>query len=106
MKVLVFDRRGRLVELDNVSAPTLMRAVRDAGLDITAQCSGCASCATCHVYVDDAWQAKLKPVGEIEDAMLDVVEGRQEGSRLSCQIELTENLDGLTVTLAPGSGFD
>ncbi|MCW1750207.1 2Fe-2S iron-sulfur cluster-binding protein [Rhizobium aouanii] len=82
-----------------------MRAIRDAGLDLTAQCGGCASCGTCHVYVHDAWQTKLKPADDTEDAMLDVVEERRANSRLSCQIELSEELDGLTVTLAPGSAF-
>lgn len=105
MKVLVYDQKGELVELNDVGSKTLMQAIRDAGLNITAQCGGCASCATCHVYVDDAWCAKLKPAGEIEDAMLDIAEGRQDNSRLSCQIELCEELDGLTVRLAPGAAF-
>lgn len=105
MKVLVYDHHGKLVELNNVSAQTLMRAIRDSGLDLTAQCGGCASCGTCHVYVDDDWRTKLKPASETEDSMLDVVEDRREGSRLSCQIELTEDLDGLTVALAPGAAF-
>lgn len=106
MKLLVHDQKGRPVELSDVTAKTLMQAIRDAGLNLTAQCGGCASCGTCHVYVDDAWSAKLKPAGELEDAMLDVVEERRESSRLSCQIELAEHLDGLVVTLAPGSGFE
>ncbi|OKO68022.1 2Fe-2S iron-sulfur cluster-binding protein [Bradyrhizobium sp. NAS96.2] len=105
MKVLIYDHEGQLVKLHNVSAQTLMLAIRDAGLNLTAQCGGCASCGTCHVYVDDAWWAKIKPASDLEDAMLDVVEERRESSRLSCQIELTEDLDGLTVQLAPGSAF-
>ncbi|WP_342723883.1 2Fe-2S iron-sulfur cluster-binding protein [Bradyrhizobium sp. B097] len=105
MKLLVCDHEGRLVELNDVSEPTLMLAIRGAGLNLTAQCGGCASCGTCHVYVDDGWLGKLKPAADFEDAMLDVVEQRQENSRLSCQIELTEDLDGLAVTLAPGSEF-
>ncbi|OKO78834.1 2Fe-2S iron-sulfur cluster-binding protein [Bradyrhizobium sp. NAS96.2] len=106
MKLLIYDHDGQLVELEDVSAKTLMLGIRDAGLNLTAQCGGCASCGTCHVYVDNAWQAKLKPPSELEDAMLDVVEERRESSRLSCQIELTKDLDGLTVTLAPGSAFE
>lgn len=105
MKVLVYDQKGSLFELDNPADKTLMQAIRDAGLNITAQCGGCASCATCHVYVDEAWRAKLKPIAETEDAMLDVAEARQENSRLSCQIELSKELDGLIVTLAPGAEF-
>lgn len=105
MKVRIYDHEGKLNELENVSAPTLMLAIRDAALDLTAQCGGCASCGTCHVYVDDDWQTKLEPADENEDAMLDVVEERRGNSRLSCQIALTNKLDGLTVTLAPGSAF-
>src|SRR2546425_537430 len=105
MKLLITDHHGKQLELEDVSAPTLMVAIRDSGLDLTAQCGGCASCGTCHVYVDEAWQGKLKPPADFEDAMLDVVEERHDNSRLSCQIELTEELDGLTVTLAPGSAF-
>ncbi|MGY0576163.1 2Fe-2S iron-sulfur cluster-binding protein [Bradyrhizobium sp. RDM12] len=105
MKVMVHDQAGRLVELNEVSARTLMEAIRDAGLNLTGQCGGCLSCGTCHVYIDDSWPTKLKPASENEDAMLDVVEGRRKNSRLSCQIELTDELDGLTVTLAPNAGF-
>jgi 2Fe-2S ferredoxin len=105
MKVLIYDHQGKLVELNNVAAPTLMVAIRDAGLDLTAQCGGCASCGTCHVYVNGAWRGKLRPIGENEDAMLDALDDRGENSRLSCQIELTPDLDGLIVTLAPGSAF-
>ncbi|MDA9445858.1 2Fe-2S iron-sulfur cluster-binding protein [Bradyrhizobium sp. CCBAU 21360] len=104
MKILIYDEGG-LVQLNEPASKTLMQAIRDAGLNIAAQCGGGASCATCHVYVDEAWCAKLKPADETESAMLDFAEARQENSRLSCQIELSEDLDGLTVTLAPGAAF-
>ncbi|WP_375779111.1 2Fe-2S iron-sulfur cluster-binding protein [Bradyrhizobium sp. ma5] len=105
MKVLVYDETGRAVQLDEPASKTLMQAIRDAGLHIVAQCGGSASCGTCHVYVEDAWCVKLEPPSEIEAAMLDFVEARSENSRLSCQIELSEDIDGLTVTLAPGSSL-
>ncbi|OBQ86478.1 2Fe-2S iron-sulfur cluster-binding protein [Mesorhizobium sp. WSM3873] len=105
MKIVVYDQGGTRVEIGDVAGKTLMSVIRDAGLNITAQCGGCAACATCHVYVDDEWTSKLKPVSDVEDAMLDIAEERQENSRLSCQVKLTEDLDGLTVRLAPGSGF-
>lgn len=105
MKLVIFDQAGKAVELNDVRQETLMRAIRDSGMDLTAQCGGCASCATCHVYVDDAWVAKLEPLGATEDAMLDVAPERRANSRLSCQIRLTKELDGLTVTIAPGSSF-
>lgn len=103
MKIRVYDQEGKLVELEDSDSPTLMQALRDAGLDIAAQCGGSAACATCHVYVDDEWAGKLQPPAEIEDAMLDVAEDRRDTSRLSCQIKLVGDLDGVTVTLAPGA---
>ncbi|MFE5700313.1 2Fe-2S iron-sulfur cluster-binding protein [Rhodococcus koreensis] len=105
MKISVYNQKTELVELYDSTAKTLMQAIRDAGLNIAAQCGGSAACATCHVYIDDAWCAKLKPADEIEDAMLDLAEERRENSRLSCQIELSEDLDGVTVALAPGAAI-
>lgn len=105
MYLQIFDQSGNLAKLEDVPATTLMMAIRNAGLNLTGQCGGCMSCGTCHVYVEDAWMGALKPADESEDAMLDVVEDRRENSRLSCQIELTEDLDGLTVTIAPGAAF-
>lgn len=105
MKIFVEDQTGELVNVIDPIAPTLMQAIRDAGLNIAAQCGGSASCGTCHVYVNESWVSKLNPVDDTEDAMLDLAETRQENSRLSCQVELSEDLDGLTVTLAPGTDF-
>jgi 2Fe-2S ferredoxin len=64
---------------------------------IDADCGGACACATCHVYVDGAWQAKLTPREEIETTMLDFAIDPAEGSRLSCQIKITEAMDGLVV---------
>ncbi|MGY3591821.1 2Fe-2S ferredoxin [Bradyrhizobium sp. USDA 4341] len=105
MKLRIYDQDGRLFELNEVTADTLMTAIRDAGLDLTGLCGGCMSCGTCHVYVDSAWQSKVEPASDAEDAMLDVVEDRRENSRLSCQIKLTSDLDGLVVALAHNSAF-
>jgi 2Fe-2S ferredoxin len=57
------------------------------------------SCGTCHVYVQEPWPAWLAPPGEEESAMLEVVEDLQPDSRLGCQIPVTEELDGITVTV-------
>jgi 2Fe-2S ferredoxin len=80
---------------------SLMRAATAAGIDeIVAMCGGCLSCATCHVVVDSAWQDRLPPVGDDEDAMLAMTAAeRTSGSRLSCQIVLEPALDGLVVRL-------
>lgn len=68
---------------------------------IEAECGGACSCATCHVHVDPEWLEKLPEMEPMEDAMLDAANDRQANSRLSCQLEVTEELDGLTVTVVP-----
>jgi 2Fe-2S ferredoxin len=65
---------------------------------IVGECGGFCSCATCHVYIDDAWIAKLPAMSEHEDEMLEgTVSDRLPGSRLSCQVQVTEELDGMIV---------
>lgn len=81
---------------------SLMEAIRDNGFDeLMALCGGCCSCATCHVYVDPAFLDRLEGPGPDEDDLLDASDHRRPQSRLSCQITLTEALDGLRVTIAP-----
>ena len=72
------------------------------GLPIEAACGGCAACATCHVYViDKNWSSKLIPIEDEEESMLDQAFNVEENSRLSCQIEYLEKLNGIKVKLAP-----
>jgi 2Fe-2S ferredoxin len=80
---------------------TLMQAGIDNGINgIVAECGGCCQCATCHVYVAAEWCPRLEPVGEAENAMLDnTVTERRPESRLSCEIRVTPELDGLIVHL-------
>ncbi len=78
---------------------SVMQLARAAGLRVLGECNGSLACATCHVIVDDAWTARLPPVTEEEDAMLDTVFDLTPTSRLSCQIRLTDALDGLRVRL-------
>ena len=82
---------------------SLMQAGKDGGVaGILADCSGSCACATCHVYVDEAWFGKTGAPDAIEDEMLDMVaDVRKPTSRLSCQIKLSQTLDGLKVTVAP-----
>ncbi|WP_353476844.1 2Fe-2S iron-sulfur cluster-binding protein (plasmid) [Salipiger sp. H15] len=79
---------------------SLMEAARDAGIEgIVAECGGACTCATCHVHVEDAWRELIPaPVGQEID-MLDFTAEPGPGSRLSCQIRLCPELDGLTVRL-------
>ncbi len=87
-----------------VEAPT-GTTVMEAAIDndvagIVAECGGACSCATCHVYVDPEWLEKLAPPDSQEDGMLDCVLDRRANSRLSCQIVLNDQLDGLVVRVA------
>ena len=101
-KVTVVDRSGRSRLVDGTSGHSLMEIIRDAGIDeLLALCSGCCSCATCHVYVDPAFSDALSPMTDDEDDLLDSSVHRREASRLSCQILFTEALDGLRVSIAP-----
>ena len=78
-----------------------MEIIRDAGLEIEAACGGCCACATCHVYVQDNWLDKLESKDEEEESMLDQAFHVKNNSRLSCQLEFVEQLDGIELTLAP-----
>ena len=80
---------------------TLMESLRNAGITgIVAECGGSMSCASCHVFVDENWLTQTGNVSDMEDDMLDcTATDRQPGSRLSCQIKLTDALDGLTITV-------
>jgi len=87
--------------LQALPGQSLMQAAVDANLPgIQADCGGLLTCATCHVVVHSDWQDKLPPVTRDEDGMLAfTAQTREAGSRLSCQIELTPELDGLRVRL-------
>jgi len=99
--VHLIESNGRRHTLAASVAQSLMRAAVAAGLDgIKADCGGTMTCATCHVYVDAAWASRLPPPSHDEDAMLEMTAApRAATSRLSCQIGLAPDLDGLTVTL-------
>lgn len=103
MKIIVTDERGEVREVDAAPGMRALEALQDARMPILAQCGGSCACATCHVYVDEAWVNRLPEPSEDESAMLDGAFDVTNASRLSCQIELTEELDGLKLTLAPGS---
>jgi len=82
----------------NTGGSVMQAAVSNGVPGIDADCGGSCSCATCHVYVDSAWLERVGPVNPVEDAMLSLSADRKENSRLSCQITVTEDLDGLVVT--------
>jgi 2Fe-2S ferredoxin len=101
-KLIVVNRAGAGSEITAKTGVSLMEAIRDAGFDdLLALCGGCCSCATCHVYVDPTFTASLPPVSSDEDELLESTSHRTVASRLSCQVLLTDALDGLRVTIAP-----
>ncbi len=71
-----------------------------AGLQLLALCGGCCSCATCHIHVDAEWAEKLTPISSDEDDLLDSSDHRNALLRLSCQIQMTDALDGPKVVIA------
>ena len=75
----------------------MQTAVNNMVEGVVAECGGCLSCATCHVYVDDAWRDKVGQPGSDEEAMLQLAVEPNESSRLSCQVTVTDELDGLVV---------
>ena len=97
MKIIATDRKGVEHTIEGNDGWTVMEALRDAGLPITAECGGACACATCHVYVDEAWREKTGGPSPMEEDMLDFGYDVRENSRLSCQIKVTEALDGLVV---------
>jgi 2Fe-2S ferredoxin len=98
----VTTRDGRTKQLQGQSGRSLMENLRDGGIEeILALCGGCCSCATCHVFVDEEWLGQLPPMSEDEDDLLETSNARAANSRLSCQIPLTDALDGIAVTVAP-----
>lgn len=99
--IYVTDRSGEEKAVAVDGDLTVMEAIRDNGFDeLLALCGGCCSCATCHVHVDADWKDKLPAMSEDEDDLLESSDHRNETSRLSCQIEVTADLDGLKVTIA------
>lgn len=100
-KITYVSPEGESTTLEVTVGTSVMEAAVSHGLDgIVAECGGNAMCATCHVYVDSARASTLAEMLEFEDEMLDsTVAARKDNSRLSCQLEVGEELDGLVVYL-------
>jgi 2Fe-2S ferredoxin len=100
MKIYVTDLDGVEHALDAVEGWRVMEIIREHGLPIKAECGGACACATCHVYVDEDWLGKLSPMRDDEEDMLDMAFDLEDNSRLSCQLIMSEDLDGLRLRLA------
>ena len=101
-KLTVVNRDGEERTVETASGVSVMEAIRDNGFDeLLALCGGCCSCATCHVFVDDAFAGMLPAMSEDENDLLDSSDHRGAQSRLSCQLPFTDAMDGLRITIAP-----
>ncbi len=100
-QLIVVTRDGTEHAIAGDPSLTVMEIIRDAGFDeLLALCGGCCSCATCHVHVDPAFADTVGKMGEDENDLLDSSAHRDAASRLSCQLQFSETLDGLRVTIA------
>ena len=101
-EIILTTRDGETRCIDAPTGGSLMKAICEGGVDeVLALCGGVCSCATCHVYVDPAFADRLTPISDDEDGLLEGSLHRTEHSRLSCQIPVTDALDGLKITVAP-----
>jgi ferredoxin, 2Fe-2S len=101
-RIIVTTREGDERRLDVPPGLSVMQAIRDAGIyELVALCGGLCACATCHVYVDNSFIGALPSQEADESGLLEASSHRRETSRLSCQFRLTDDLDGLRVTIAP-----
>jgi ferredoxin, 2Fe-2S len=97
------DNAARTVDAE-VGATVMETAIKNAIPGIEAECGGACACATCHVYVDEAWIVKTGEPSPMEEDMLDFAFDVRPSSRLSCQIPVTQDLDGLVVSTPPRQG--
>ena len=97
-KITYIDAFGTARTVDaEIGATVMETAIRNGVPGIEAECGGACACATCHVYVDEAWQAKTGEASAMEQDMLDFGYDVRPNSRLSCQIKVTQDIDGLVV---------
>lgn len=100
-KITFTDTQGKDTVVDAEDGESLMQAGLNNNIEgIIADCGGHCSCATCHVYVDAEFMDVVGGPDELEESMLDFKDNRTEGSRLSCQIQVTPELEGMHVTVA------
>ena len=99
-KITYIEHDGTTHEVEVKPGLSVMEgAIKNNVPGIDADCGGACACATCHVYVDPAWQGKTGERNAMEESMLDFADNVEDNSRLSCQIKVTEELDGLVVRM-------
>ena len=103
-KIHFVDHTGETRTVDVENGATVMEAaIRNSIPGIEAECGGACACATCHVYVSEDWLGRLPDLSDEELDQLAVLKDRRTNSRLSCQVLMSEELDGIKVALAPTS---
>jgi len=101
-RISVVDREGKLHDVEAKPGLKLMEILRELDYGVSAICGGLCSCATCHVYIDDAWVARLpKKQSDEQELLMELSDYKPENSRLSCQVMLNDSISGLKVTIAP-----
>jgi ferredoxin, 2Fe-2S len=101
-KMMVTDRDGNLHEVEGLTGLKLMETLREYEYGVTAICGGLCSCATCHVFVEPEWMSRLPaPQSDEKELLVELQHYDPARSRLSCQVEFTEALDGLPLKIAP-----
>ncbi len=100
-RIIYLTSDGQRHEVDVENGYSVMEgAINNSIEGILAECGGACACATCHGYIDDAWKDRLPVMDDMEDSMLGAVSERKQNSRLTCQIEVSDELDGLVVHIA------
>ena len=100
-RIIYQTRDGTRHEVEVETGYSVMEGAINNNIDgIVAECGGACACATCHSYIDEAWVDKLTAMDDMEDSMLDAAFERKSNSRLTCQIEVSDELDGLVVHVA------
>lgn len=101
-KIVYIEPEGDRVEVEVEEGYSVMEGAIMNGVEgIEAECGGACSCATCHCYVNEDWWDRLPEMDVIEDSMLEAATDRRDNSRLTCQIPVTGELDGLVLKVAP-----
>jgi 2Fe-2S ferredoxin len=102
-KIVFIEQNGTRREVEAPLGLSVLEIAHRNGIDLEGACEGSLACSTCHVVIDPEWYDLLKEATEDEEDMLDLAFGLTRTSRLGCQIIVTEELDGLTVSLPDGS---
>ncbi len=101
-RMTVIDRDGKEHQIEANTGLKVMEVLRELDYGVAAICGGLCSCATCHVYVDQAWVDKLpQPQGDELELLRELPDYQAAVSRLSCQVDFTDALSGLKVAIAP-----